>query len=133
MYNKDPPHGRCDPRGVQELFAQNWGIRSADVLSGALLTLARKKVQTCSGCHSFLTDENFRRKITSQISDPIALNPFWSHFEACGIRSGAPRLPTVLNKLRRSTYAPASGMYWACPIKVFLTDLFYKRRIVLVP
>ena len=42
MYNKDPSLTADAILAVfQELFAQNWGIRSADVLSGALLTLAR--------------------------------------------------------------------------------------------
>ena len=107
MYNRDPSLTADAILAVfQELFAQNWGIRSADVLSGALLTLARIRDANLLWLPQLLTDENFRRKITGQISDPIALNPFWSHFEAMrdterrteiasvlNIRSGAPKSP----------------------------------------
>lgn len=135
MYNKDPSLTADAILAVfQELFAQNWGIRSADVLSGALLTLARIRGANLLWLPQLLTDENFRRKITSQISDPIALNPFWSHFEAMRDTERRTEIAPVLNKLRQITYRPGlRNVLGQSEPKFSLTDLFYKRRIVLVP
>lgn len=135
MYNKDPSLTADAILAVfQELFAQNWGIRSADVLSGALLTLARIRGANLLWLPQLLTDENFRRKITSQISDPIALNPFWSHFEAMRDTERRTEIAPVLNKLRQITYRPGlRNVLGQSEPKFSLTDLFFKRRIVLVP
>lgn len=135
MYNKDPSLTADAILAVfQELFAQNWGIRSADVLSGALLTLARIRDANLLWLPQLLTDENFRRKITGQISDPIALNPFWSHFEAMRDTERRTEIAPVLNKLRQITYRPGlRNVLGQSEPKFSLTDLFYKRRIVLVP
>ena len=135
MYNKDPSLTADAILAVfQELFAQNWGIRSADVLSGALLTLARIRGANLLWLPQLLTDENFRRKITGQISDPIALNPFWSHFEAMRDTERRTEIAPVLNKLRQITYRPGlRNVLGQSDPKFSLTDLFYKRRIVLVP
>lgn len=135
MYNRDPSLTADAILAVfQELFAQNWGIRSADVLSGALLTLARIRRANLLWLPQLLTDENFRRKITSQISDPIALNPFWSHFEAMRDTERRTEIAPVLNKLRQITYRPGlRNVLGQSEPKFSLTDLFYKRRIVLVP
>lgn len=135
MYNRDPSLTADEILAVfQELFAQNWGIRSADVLSGALLTLARIRRANLLWLPQLLTDENFRRKITSQISDPIALNPFWSHFEAMRDTERRTEIAPVLNKLRQITYRPGlRNVLGQSEPKFSLTDLFYKRRIVLVP
>lgn len=135
MYNKDPSLTADAILAVfQELFAQNWGIRSADILSGALLTLARIRDANLLWLPQLLTDENFRRKITGQISDPIALNPFWSHFEAMRDTERRTEIAPVLNKLRQITYRPGlRNVLGQSEPKFSLTDLFYKRRIVLVP
>ncbi|WP_243417285.1 type IV secretory system conjugative DNA transfer family protein [Pseudoflavonifractor phocaeensis] len=135
MYNRDPSLTADAILAVfQELFAQNWGIRSADVLSGALLTLARIRDANLLWLPQLLTDENFRRKTTSQISDPIALNPFWSHFEAMRDTERRTEIAPVLNKLRQITYRPGlRNVLGQSEPKFSLTDLFYKRRIVLVP
>lgn len=135
MYNRDPSLTADAILAVfQELFAQNWGIRSADVLSGALLTLARIRGANLLWLPQLLTDENFRKKITSSISDPIALNPFWSHFEAMRDTERRTEIAPVLNKLRQITYRPGlRNVLGQSEPKFSLTDLFYKRRIVLVP
>ena len=81
-----------------------------------------------------LMDETFRKKITSQIHDPIALQPFWKHFEAMKDAERRTEIAPVLNKLRQITYRPGlRNVLGQSNPKFSLTDLFYKRKIVLVP
>ena len=118
----------------QELFSQNWGIRSADVLAGALLTLVQIKGATLLWLPQLLTDENFRKKITSQVNDPIALNPFWEHYNAMKDSERRTEIAPVLNKLRQITYRPGlRNVLGQSEPKFSLSDLFQKRKVVLVP
>ena len=134
-YNQDPSLTADSILAVfQEIFSQNWGIRSADILSGALLTLAQVKGANLLWLPQLLTDENFRKRITSQINDPIALQPFWDHFEAMKDSERRTEIAPVLNKLRQITYRPGlRNVLGQSEAKFSLTDLFYKRKIVLVP
>ena len=61
----------------KEIFSDNWGIRTQDVLSAALMTLCATKDVTLLWLPALLMDENFREKITKDIKDKIALKPFW--------------------------------------------------------
>ncbi len=118
----------------QELFSQNWGIRSADILSGALLTLAQIKGANLLWLPFLLTDESFRKKITAQVKDPIALEPFWRNFETMRDSERRTEIAPVLNKLRQITFRPGlRSILGQSEPKFSLTDLFLKRRIVLVP
>ena len=119
---------------LQEIFKENWGIRSSDILSGALLTLAKVKGANLLWLPQLLTDEAFRKRIVSQISDPIALQPFWTHFESMKDAERRIEIAPVLNKLRQITYRPGlRNVLGQSDPKFSLTDLFYKRKIVLVP
>lgn len=118
----------------QELFSQNWGIRSADVLAGALLTLVQIKGATLLWLPQLLTDEYFRKRITSQVNDPIALNPFWDHYNAMKDSERRMEIAPVLNKLRQITYRPGlRNVLGQSEPKFSLADLFLKRKVVLVP
>lgn len=118
----------------QELFSQNWGIRSADILSGALLTLTQIKGANLLWLPQMLIDENFRRELTAKVKDPIALQPFWNHFEAMKDTERRTEIAPVLNKLRQITYRPGlRNVLGQSEPKFSLADLFYKRKIVLVP
>ena len=118
----------------QELFPQNMGIRSMDVMGGALLTLAQTKGANLLWLPPLLTDEGFRAKITSQVHDPIALQPFWTHFEGMRDSERRTEIAPSLNKLRQLLYRPGlRNILGQSEPKFSLADLFYKRRIVLVP
>lgn len=118
----------------QELFSQNWGIRSADVLAGALLTLVQIKGATLLWLPQLLTDEVFRKKITAQVNDPIALNPFWEHYNAMRDSERRTEIAPVLNKLRQITYRPGlRNVLGQSEPNFSLADLFLKRKVVLVP
>ena len=134
-YDQDPTLTADSILAVfQELFSQNWGIRSADILSGALLTLAKIKGSNLLWLPPLLTDATFRKKITSQIHDPVALQPFWNHFEEMKDTERRTEIAPVLNKLRQITYRPGlRNVLGQSEPKFSLTDLFYRRKIVLVP
>ena len=118
----------------QELFSQNWGIRSADILSGALLTLTQIKGANLLWLPQMLIDENFRKELTAKVRDPIALQPFWNHFEAMKDTERRTEIAPVLNKLRQITYRPGlRNVFGQSEPKFSLADLFYQRKIVLVP
>lgn len=134
-YNQDPTLTTDTVLAVfQEIFSANWGIRSADVLSGALLTLAQTKGANLLWLYPLLTNENFRRRVALSVDDPIALTPFWEHYGAMRDSERRLEIAPVLNKLRQFTYRPGlRNVLGQSKPKFSLTDLFYKRKIVLVP
>jgi len=118
----------------QQVFAESWGVRSQDVLSSALLTLASVKDASLVWLPALLTDSAFRHKIVKNINDPIGLGAFWAGFEAMSPGSQAQAVAPVLNKLRRFLLRPEMrAMLGQSNPKFALKDMFYGRKIVLVP
>lgn len=118
----------------KDIFADSWGIRSQDILSGALLTLAKTEESSLVLLPALLTNDNFRRKITGKIDDKIGLEPFWAGYEAMSKAERAQVIAPVLNKLRQFLLRPGlRNVLGQTDSKFSLTDLFYKRKIVLVP
>jgi len=119
---------------LKEIFSENWGIRSQDILSGALLTLVETEDASLLWLPVLLTDEVFREKITSKVTDKIGLKPFWEHFEAMKESERRQEIAPVLNKLRQFLFRQGlRNILGQSQPKFDLTDLFTKRRIVLVP
>lgn len=118
----------------RELWSSTWGVRTQDVLGAALNTLARVPNATLLWLVPLLTDDAFRKRIVSQVHDPIGLDPFWRQFERMSERERMTEIAPVLNKLRMITTRPAlrNVLGQAAP-KFSLMELFTKRRIVLVP
>jgi len=118
----------------KEVFSENWGIRSQDVLSAALLTLAQCESSSLLWLPALLTDAAFRRKITARISDRIGLEPFWTAFEAMKDTERRMEIAPVLNKIRQFLLRPGlRNVLGQSQPKFDLADLFSKRKIVLVP
>jgi hypothetical protein len=118
----------------KEVFAENWGIRSQDVLSAALLTLAQCEGASLLWLPTLLTDEDFRRTVTEKIRDPIGLEPYWTAFEAMKDTERRMEIAPVLNKIRQFLLRPSlRGVLGQAQPKFTLNDLFTKKRIVLVP
>jgi DNA polymerase III delta prime subunit len=118
----------------KEIFSENWGIRSQDILSAALLTLAEIDGASLLWLPALLTDETFRRRITARIKDKVALKPFWNHFEAMKDSERRQEIAPVLNKIRQFLFRPGlRNVLGQSNPRFSLTDLFHKRRIVLVP
>ena len=119
---------------LKELWADSWGVRIQDILSAALLTLVEIDGASLLWLQPLLTDENFRRKITRSVKDKVALLPFWAQFEALSDLQRRQQIEPVLNKLRQFTLRPGlRNVLGQAQPKFSLTDLFYKRKIVLVP
>lgn len=119
---------------LKEIFSDSWGIYTQDVLTASLLTLVETKNSTLLWLLPLLTDENFRRKITNKVKDRMALRPFWEQFESLKDAEKRQQISPVLNKLRQLTLRPGlRNVLGQAKPKFSLTDLFYKRKVVLVP
>ena len=117
----------------KELFADSWGPRTQDVLTAALITLARYPGATLTMLPALLTDAKFRRKLTRGLTDKIGLEPFWAAYEAMSAEQRAQVIAPVMNKLRQFLLRPALRAVLGQSEPLFnLNDLFTKRRIVLV-
>lgn len=118
----------------KEIFSDSWGIRTQDILSGALLTLAKVDNASLILLPALLTNDRFRHKITRNIDDKIGLEPFWSAYEAMGSSERSQVIAPVLNKMRQFILRPGLRNILGQTQPTFsLSDLFNKRRIVLVP
>jgi hypothetical protein len=118
---------------LKELYADSWGPRTQDILTGALMTLAQTPKSTLVWLPSLLTDARFRHKLTKRLSDPIGLEPFWNAFEAMTPGQRDQAIAPVLNKLRQFLLRPAlRSVLGQTEPKFDLGDLFTKRKIVLV-
>lgn len=118
----------------KEIFAENWGIRSQDILSAALLTLMQTDNASLLWLPDLLTNENFRHDITKKLKDRVVLKPFWKGYDAMRDTERKQEIAPVLNKIRQFLYRPGlRSVLGQSKPKFQLTDLFYKRKIVLVP
>lgn len=118
---------------LKELYADSWGPRTQDILTGALMTLAQTPKSTLVWLPSLLTDARFRHKLTKRLSDPIGLEPFWNTFEAMSPGQRDQAIAPVLNKLRQFLLRPAlRSVLGQTEPKFDFGDLFSQRKIVLV-
>ncbi|MFW3578368.1 type IV secretory system conjugative DNA transfer family protein [Vagococcus fluvialis] len=117
----------------QDLFADNWGIRSADVLSHSLLTLAEFKNSTLLMLPELLTNNEFRKRILSEIDDPLGIEPFWHYYNNLSQGEQIQLISPVLNKLRQLFIHPSlKCLFGQSESNYSLTDLFFKRKVILV-
>ena len=119
---------------LAELFRDSWGIRTADVLSAALLTLARIPQATLVWLVPLLTNPAFRRRVLALAPpDPLGTDVFWQGYEAKPVRTQAVEVAPVLNKLRQLLLRPGlRAMLGQAQPRFGLTDLLERRRIVVV-
>lgn len=118
----------------QQLFSENWGIRSQDVISAALLTLVKTEGSSLLWLPTLLTDDAFRQKVTSKIDDKIGIGAFWTAFEEMKPSERRQEILPTLNKVRQFLLRPGlRNVLGQANPKFDLNDLFTKQRIVLVP
>ena len=119
---------------LAELFRDSWGIRTADVLSAALLTLARISQATLVWLVPLLTNPAFRRRVLALAPpDPLGTDVFWQGYEAKPVRTQAVEVAPVLNKLRQLMLRPGlRAMLGQAQPRFGLADLLERRRIVVV-
>ena len=119
---------------LAELFRDSWGIRTADILSAALLTLARIPQATLVWLVPLLTNPAFRHRVLALAPpDPLGTDVFWQGYEAKPVRTQAVEVAPVLNKLRQLMLRPGlRAMLGQAQPRFGLTDLLEHRRIVVV-
>jgi type IV secretory pathway TraG/TraD family ATPase VirD4 len=118
----------------KEVFEENWEIRSQDVFSAALLTLAQTENASLLWLPALLTNEEFRHNVTSKIKDKIGLEPYWEGFEAMKDTQRLMEIAPVMNKMRQYLLRPGiRNVLGQSQPKFNLTDLFTRNKIVLVP
>ena len=118
----------------KEIFAENWGIRTQDILSAALLTLMQAEGSSLLWLPELLTNEKFRKRITDKLKDEVVLKPFWARYNNLRDTERNQEIAPVLNKVRQFLYRPGlRSVLGQTNPKFQLTDIFYQRKIVLVP
>ena len=119
---------------LKEVFSENWGIRSQDLFTAALLTLAQTENASLLWLPALLTDEDFRQTVVAEIKDKIGLEPFWASFEEMKDSKRQTEIAPVMNKIRQFLLRPGlRNVLGQSRPKFMLTDLFTKNKIVLVP
>ena len=83
---------------IKEIFADSWGVRTQQILSASLLTLADVPDATLLWLPFLLTDEAFRTRIVSGVKDRIGLLPFWQQYEMMKDSEKNTNIAPVLNK-----------------------------------
>ena len=118
----------------ESIFAASWGIRTADILTAAFLTLARAEGANLIWLPALLTNPAFRRKVLKKAGkDPIGTDDFWARYEAKKPELQANEIAPVLNKIRQFILRPSLRATLGQSEPQFdLAELFTKRRIVVV-
>ena len=119
----------------EQVFSDSFGTYSMEILSGALLTLASVKGASLAWLPALLTNDNFRHKVLqSMTSYDQGIASFWEGYEALTPSARAHKIASVMNKLQRFLLRPElRNMLSQSNPKFDLQDMFYGRRIVLVP
>ena len=119
---------------LKEIFSESWGIRTQQILSAALMTLTEIPDATLLWLPMLLTDVDFRKVVVSHCHDRIGLLPFWQQYEAMKEAERSANIAPVLNKMQQFVFRPGlRSVLGQSKPKFDLMDLFYERKIVLVP
>lgn len=118
---------------LESLFQKYWGIRTADVLSAAFLTLARIPEANLLWLQPLLTNGAFRKKVLKGQKDPLGTEAFWRQYDAKKPDQQAVEIGPVLNKLRQIILRPGlRAMLGQSAPQFDIGDVITKRRIVIV-
>lgn len=119
---------------LHDIFSDSWGIRTQQILSAALLTLTSIPNTTLLHLPPLLTNADYRKKVVAKVNDRVGLLPFWRQFEAMKESERAAHIAPVLNKLEQFIFRPnLRNILGQSSPKFNYMDLFFKRKIVLVP
>ena len=118
---------------IKGLYAAHWGPRTEDILSAALLTLARLPGSSLVALPLLLSDAGLRRRMIRGLDDPIVLEPFWATFDqqwSDGERAQATG--PVLNKVRALLRPQLRMILGQAEPRFDLKQVFTEHKIVLV-
>ncbi len=116
------------------VFAESWGVRVEQVLSAALVTLARTPGATLVDLPLLLTNAAYRQRlIASSGADPLGTGQFWAAYEALSEAQRQQWVGPVLTRLQPFLIRPhlRATLGQAAP-SFDLGEVFTRRRIVLV-
>lgn len=117
----------------ESLFKDYWGIRTADVLTAAFLTLSRVPEANLLWLQPLLTNPAFRKKVLKDQSDPLGTDVFWRQYDAKRPEAQAVEIAPVLNKLRQIILRPGLRATLGQSTPRFdIGDAITKHRIVVV-
>lgn len=117
----------------KQLFAESWGVRSEEILTASLLTLARTSGATLVDLPLLLTNPAIRQGVVAQAPDPLGTGQFWDTYEALSEAQRSQWTQPVLNKLQPFLIRPwLRTMLGQAEPAFDLSQLFSQRRIVLV-
>ncbi len=83
-----------------DMFGENLGVRSADILHACLLTLAHHECTSLVQIPRLLSDPGFRSRMVTPVAGDVALGPFWAWYEALSDTNRATVTAPLGNKLR---------------------------------
>lgn len=116
------------------VFAESWGVRVEQVLSAALVTLARTPGATLVDLPLLLTNAAYRQRlIAASGADPLGTGQFWAAYEALSEAQRQQWVGPVLTRLQPFLIRPhlRATLGQATP-SFDLGEVFTRRRIVLV-
>ena len=116
------------------VFAESWGVRVEQVLSAALVTLARTPRATLVDLPLLLTNTAYRQRlIAASGADPLGTGQFWAVYEALSEAQRQQWVGPVLTRLQPFLIRPhlRATLGQAAP-SFDLGEVFTRRRIVLV-
>ncbi|WP_178384519.1 type IV secretory system conjugative DNA transfer family protein [Actinomyces oris] len=119
---------------LKGVFAESWGVRVEQVLSAALVTLARTPGATLVDLPLLLTNTAYRQRlIAASGADPLGTGQFWAAYEALSEAQRQQWVGPVLTRLQPFLIRPhlRATLGQAAP-SFDLEEVFTRRRIVLV-
>ena len=119
---------------LKGVFAESWGVRVEQVLSAALVTLARTPGATLVDLPLLLTNTAYRQRlIAASGADPLGTGQFWAAYEALSEAQRQQWVGPVLTRLQPFLIRPhlRATLGQAAP-SFDLGEVFTQRRIVLV-
>lgn len=119
---------------LKGVFAESWGVRVEQVLSAALVTLARTPGATLVDLPLLLTNAAYRQRLMAASgADPLGTGQFWAVYEALSEAQRQQWVGPVLTRLQPFLIRPhlRATLGQAAP-SFDLGEVFTRRRIVLV-
>ena len=119
---------------LKGVFAESWGVRVEQVLSAALVTLARTPRATLVDLPLVLTNAAYRQRlIAASGADPLGTGQFWAAYEALSEAQRQQWVGPVMTRLQPFLIRPhlRATLGQAAP-SFDLGEVFTRRRIVLV-
>ncbi len=116
-----------------DLYRENWGPRTQDILHASLLTLAGKQGMTLCALPILLSNRRFRKNVVGDVTDSIALKPFWSWFDSLSEGERQQAIAPVMNKLRAFLLRPRMRAVIGQAEPAFdINSVFAEKKVLLV-